>query len=359
MPKVYQFTKKDKAGNIKNVGKMEIKNKTNNSADLYFYGDIVSIAYNPDDWWSWGNPEDKAPQDVADFLNELDGMTDVNIHINSGGGDVFAGIAIYNILKNNSANKTTYVEGLAASAASIIALAGDTVIIPSSAQFMIHNPWTNASGNANDFRRVADLLDQIAQSLINVYMDNAKEGVTEEQIKQMLDDETWMTGEQAAEHFNIQVEKTSTVAACANSEYFNSYKHVPRGLINNKVSKVLVTNHKNDVNNNTSQGCICSNCDHGDNCQSNGAKCCICSNCQMVSQCSKPGASGCQCNNCTMAQNNCCQTGASNCLCNTCTNMDCKKGKMGDNSSNSNKNTMTMNKKTELLKAKLALECEL
>ncbi|WP_051624054.1 head maturation protease, ClpP-related [Clostridium akagii] len=230
MPKIYQFTKKDKTGNIKNVGKMEIKNQSNNSADLYFYGDIVSIAYNAEDWWSFGDPEDKAPQDVADFLNELDGMTDVNIHINSGGGDVFAGIAIYNILKSNDANKTTYVDGLAASAASIIALAGNTVIIPSSAQFMIHNAWTFAQGNANDFRQTADWLDQIGLSLVNIYMDNAKDGVTEEQIKQMMDDETWMTGEQTSEYFNVQVDKTATVAACANSEFFGKYKHLPKSL---------------------------------------------------------------------------------------------------------------------------------
>lgn len=231
MPKIFQFTKKDKAGNIKNVGRMEIKNQTNNSADLYFYGDIVSIAYNPDDWWSWGDPEDRAPQDVADFLNELDGMTDVNVHINSGGGDVFAGIAIYNILKNNSANKTAYVEGLAASSASLIPFACNTVIIPSSAQLMIHNPWTCAQGNANDFRKMADTLDQVAQSLLNIYMENAKDGITEEQFKQMMDDETWMTGEQATEYFNIQVDENEPVAACAKSEFFGKYKHLPKNLI--------------------------------------------------------------------------------------------------------------------------------
>lgn len=230
MPKVYQFTNKDKTGKIKNVGRMEIKNQTDNSADLYFYGDIVSIAYNPEDWWSWGNPEDRAPQDVADFLNELDGITNVNVHVNSGGGDVFAGIAIYNILKNNSAKKTSYVDGLAASSASLIPFACDNTVIPSSAQLMIHNPWTGCVGNANDFRKMADTLDQIRQSLINIYMAKAKEGVTEEQIKQMMDEETWMTGEQAAEYFNIQVDETAPIAACASSDFFNSYKHLPKNL---------------------------------------------------------------------------------------------------------------------------------
>lgn len=244
MPKIYQFTKKDKTGNIKNVGRMEIKNQTNSSADLYFYGDIVSIAYNPDDWWSWGNPEDRAPQDVADFLNELDGMTDVNVHINSGGGDVFAGIAIYNILKNNTAKKTAYVDGLAASSASLIPFACDTIIIPSSAQLMIHNPWTVAMGNANDFRKMAETLDQIAQSLINIYIANAKEGVTEEQLKEMMDEEKWMTGEQAAEYFNIQVEQTESIAACANSEFFSKYKHVPNNLIEKEPNDSKINSNK-------------------------------------------------------------------------------------------------------------------
>lgn len=246
MPKVYQFTNKDKKGNIKNVGRMEIKNQTENSADLYFYGDIVSIAYNADDWWSWGNPEDRAPQDVSDFLNELDGMTDVNIHINSGGGDVFAGIAIYNILKNNTAKKTAYVEGLAASSASLIPFACDTIIIPSSAQLMIHNPWTGAVGNANDFRKMADTLDQIAQSLINIYMENAKEGITEEQFKQMMDAETWMTGKQAAEYFNIQIDEAEAVAACASSDFFSKYKNTPQNLIKEETKSVKNAQNSNN-----------------------------------------------------------------------------------------------------------------
>lgn len=244
MSKIYKFMGKDKLGNVTNVGRMEIKNKTSNSADLYFYGDIVSIAYNPDDWWNCGNPEDRAPQDVADFLNELDGMTGVNVHINSGGGDVFAGIAIYNILKNNSAKKTAYVEGLAASSASLIPFACDTIIIPSSAQLMIHNPWTIAMGNANDFRKMADTLDQIAQSLVNIYIDNAKEGITEEQLRQMMNEETWMTGEQAAEYFDIQVEQIDAVAACT-SEFFNKYKHLPKNIVNKDIKAP-----NNSINNN-------------------------------------------------------------------------------------------------------------
>lgn len=249
MPKIYQFTKKDKVGNIKNAGKMEIKNKTNNSADLFFYGDIVSTSYNPDDWWSSGDPEDRAPQDVANFLNELDGMTDINIHVNSGGGDVFAGLAIYNILKSNGANKTVYVDGLAASIASVIALAGDTVIIPKTAQFMVHNPWTFMFGgyNAADLLKVADMLDNIKQPILNVYSEHLKDGIDIETIQQMMDEEKWLTGDQAADYFNIQVEENIEAAACANSEFFSKYKHTPKNLIEGNKVQENPQNNNNEI----------------------------------------------------------------------------------------------------------------
>lgn len=234
MDKVLEFKSKDASGKERVNGKMEIKNETSTAADLYFYGDIVSTSYNPDDWWSSGSEEDKAPQDVADFLNELDGMTDINMHINSGGGDVFAGVAIYNILKSNPANKTTYVDGVAASAASLIALAGNKIIIPASAQLMIHNPWTVAQGNANDLRGVADMLDQVAKSLVNIYMENAKDGVNEDDIKQMMDNATWFTGEEASEVFNIEVDNSAPVAACI-SDFFSKYKNTPKSLLNSKL----------------------------------------------------------------------------------------------------------------------------
>ena len=128
MNKILELKNKDlRTGKEKLVGKMEIKNQTNTSAELYFYGDIVSST------WSKWEKEDKCPQDVADFLNEIKNTNELSIYINSGGGSVFAGISIYNMLKRHSAYKTVYVDGLAASIASVIALAGDKVIIPATA----------------------------------------------------------------------------------------------------------------------------------------------------------------------------------------------------------------------------------
>lgn len=229
MPKIYQFTKKDKTGTIKNVGKMEIKNQANN-AELYFYGDIVGST-----WDAWEN-EDMCPQDVQDFLKQLEGSENIDIYINSGGGDVFGGLAIYNMLKRNTATKTVHVDGLAASIASVIALAGDTVIIPKTAQFMIHNPWMGLWGafTAKDFRQLADSLDACAKTILNVYQENLNKDIDIGTIQELMNNETWMTGEEAAQYFNIQVEETNQVAACANSDFFASYKHLPKNFGSNE-----------------------------------------------------------------------------------------------------------------------------
>lgn len=341
MSKVLQLRIKDKSGKEVDSGRMEIKNLSSKSAELYFYGDIVSSTW--DKWMS----EDTCPQDVTDFLKELDGSENISIYVNSGGGDVFAGISIYNTLKRHQAKKTVYVDGLAASIASVIALAGDTVIIPSSAQFMIHKPWSWTYGNANDFRKFAETLDSVEESIINVYKDHLKEGVDIETIRQMVNDETWLTGDKAAEYFNVQISEEAPIAACADSEYFSKYKNVPKNLLN-------MSSKPNLKGMGSSEECVCSSCNHSENCQSSGAKCCICGNCSMASKCSKPGAAGCNCNACTMAQNNCCQPGEDNCMCDTCTNQDCKKGNMDKGGQMG-----AMAKSIELLKAKLALECEL
>lgn len=228
MNKILNFKDKDlRTGKEKTVGKLEIKNKTDDYAELYFYGDIVSST-----WCKW-EKEDKCPQDVADFLNDINGVKNLNIYLNSGGGSVFAGIAIYNMLKRNHAYKTVYVDGLAASIASVIALAGDKTIIPATAQFMIHSPWSICVGNAVDFRKMADDLDKIETSIINVYKENLKDGIDINEIIEMVHNETWLNGEQASQYFNIEVSDDIEAVACT-SQYFNQYKHTPKSLISNK-----------------------------------------------------------------------------------------------------------------------------
>ena len=139
MSKTLEFLSRNKEGKLNKVGHMDFKNEVN-SQELYFYGDIVS-----DSWGKWCD-EDKCPQDVLEVLNSIDEGRDLNIYINSGGGSVYAGLAIYNQLKRKKCNKIVHVDGLAASIASVIMLAGNTVIIPKTAQTMIHDPWMGIWG---------------------------------------------------------------------------------------------------------------------------------------------------------------------------------------------------------------------
>lgn len=224
--KELRFYNKDRDGNTKVCGSMTIKNQTDSSADLFFYGDIVS-----ETWQSEWYEDDMAPGDVKEFLDQLDGTENINIHINSGGGSVFGGIAIYNMLRRNNAHKTVYVDGLAASIASVIMMAGDEIVMPKNATVMIHKPSASyffTTKNADDLRKDAESLDTCQEAIMQTYMTKAK--VDKEEIEQKVNDETWLTGEEAAELFDIKVEETNDAVACAGSSMFFCYKNVPTSL---------------------------------------------------------------------------------------------------------------------------------
>ena len=191
------------------------------SCKLYFYGDIVSSV-----WDKWGN-DDKCPQDVADLLNAIPNDAQLDIYINSGGGDVHAGIAIYQQLKRRTGVNVIHVDGLAASIASVIAMVGDDIIVPASAQIMIHKPWSLVGGNADELRKTADILDLCQQSIMDIYMGKVNDGIARETIENMMNDETWLTGSDAAQFFKITVDDVPAAAACR-SAYFGKYKHAPK-----------------------------------------------------------------------------------------------------------------------------------
>ena len=224
--KELKFYNKDRDGNTKVCGSMTIKNQTDSSADLFFYGDIVS-----ETWQSEWYEDDMAPGDVKEFLDQLDGTENINIHINSGGGSVFGGIAINNMLRRNNAHKTVYVDGLAASIASVIMMAGDEIVMPKNATVMIHKPSASyffTTKNADDLRKDAESLDTCQEAIMQTYMTKAK--VDKEEIEQKVNDETWLTGEEAAELFDIKVEEANDAVACAGSSMFFCYKNVPTSL---------------------------------------------------------------------------------------------------------------------------------
>lgn len=159
-------------------------------------------------------------------------IQEINLHINSGGGSVFAGITIYNMLKRNNARITTYIDGIAASIASVIACAGDRIVIPANGTFMIHKPTNGyffTSMNADQLRKDADTLDICQKAILQTYMSKTKEGVTEEEINNLINEETWMVGSDTTDYFDFEVEDSVQAAACT-SNYFDEYSKTPKAL---------------------------------------------------------------------------------------------------------------------------------
>lgn len=136
-------------------------------------------------------------QDVAKALADIksQGATSLTIYINSPGGDVFDGAAIYNQIKRFDGKKTVVIDGLAASAASLIAMAGDSIVMAPSSMMMIHDPWGMCVGSAPEMRKTAETLDAVAGTLIDTYVARTKNSA--EDVKQWMADETWMTADEA------------------------------------------------------------------------------------------------------------------------------------------------------------------
>lgn len=155
-----------------------------------------------------------------EFIRDVEAAGDdielIEVTINSRGGEVDHGLAIFNYLKSHSAAVSVRIDGIAASAASMIALAGDEIIMPENTLMMVHNPWTFAAGNAKQLRKTAEDLEKFEQSLLSTYM--ARTNKSEDEIRTLLDEETWLTAAEALElGFADKVEslKRSATAALA------------------------------------------------------------------------------------------------------------------------------------------------
>lgn len=221
----YRFTRKNpKTKAVEDTGYMEFRNAAaDGGVELYIYGDIVSS-----EWDAW-SLDDTCPQDIADFMNQIDNNAPMTIYINSGGGDVFAGIAIHSILSRHTGHKKGVVDGIAASIASVILMACDEIVMSTGAQIMIHKPSSSAWGNADDFAALIGVLDKCQKSITDIYMGRVKEGVTEEMITQKINAESWMNADEASEIFDITVEERPAIAACV-SWMMDSYKNKPKDI---------------------------------------------------------------------------------------------------------------------------------
>lgn len=161
----------------------------NKTAEIYIYGDITS--------WPWIE-SDVSSYTLSKELQELDeDIESINIYINSYGGEVSEGLAIYNALKRHKAKVTTIVDGFACSIASVIFAAGDERVMNDTSLLMIHNAWTYAAGDSKDLKKQAEDLEKITQASINAYMQIVN--IEEDELKEMMDNDTWLNGKEALE----------------------------------------------------------------------------------------------------------------------------------------------------------------
>lgn len=173
---------------------------------------------------------------AKDFIDTLDkSASNINISIHSPGGSAFDGMAMYNALKNHPAHVTTKVTGIAASAASIVLMAGDTIEMPEDAFIMIHNPWTFAMGESSDLRDTADMLDKMRDSLVNIY--SKKTGIDESELVDMLNNETWLNGTEALDKGFITNLLEPVKVAALSQEFAKHFASVPSEL-NNKFDAI-------------------------------------------------------------------------------------------------------------------------
>jgi ATP-dependent Clp protease protease subunit len=188
---------------------LNIQNKTEDSAEIHIYGTITD-----EKWFE----EDITPAEIRDKMTEIKNAKRVDVYINSGGGGVFAGNTIYNLIKRHTGEVVAHIDGIAASIASVIAMAAKKIIMPSNAMMMIHNPIGAAYGYPEDLRKTADILDKVKDSIVAAYAE--KTGVADKKIRDMMDAETWMTAKDAkAIGFADEIATGKDIKACMAGEF--------------------------------------------------------------------------------------------------------------------------------------------
>lgn len=182
--------------------------KHKQTATINIYGDITS--------WPWFEG-DVSAVNLSKQLEELDDVNEINVYINSYGGEVAEGLAIYNALRRHKAKVRTICDGFACSIASVIFMAGDERIMNEASLLMIHNAWTWASGNATELRKQAEDLDKITQASVEAY--KAHSSLTEDKIKELMDAETWILPSEAIDYgFATGIEKTEKANTSQNAK---------------------------------------------------------------------------------------------------------------------------------------------
>ena len=224
-----------------------VANQEGNTAELLLYGEISE--------YSWYGDE-ITPEVFNNDLKAIGAVDEITVRINSGGGDVFAAVAIYTRLKEHKAKVAVKIDGWCASAATIIAMAGDTIEISVGGIFMIHDPMAGLLGyyNVEELNKISKELETIKQSIVNCYMTVTE--MSEDEIKSLMTEEKWFTAEEAVEAgfcTSVMFGEVETTVENAEKIIVNSveinlegYRTVPKGLLGYTNSLNNNTNVKND-----------------------------------------------------------------------------------------------------------------
>lgn len=207
---------------------LKIENKAeSNAAEIYINGEIIdnksaAFAQMFDDSGNYAWP--------ADLKKQLDGLKgkDLTVYINSPGGNVFAGVAMASFLKRHDGKTTAIVDGWCCSIATEIFFACQARKIPANAYLMIHKPSAAAKGTSDDMRKTADVLDTIQNGIESVYQAAARDDVTAQDITDMVNAGTWLTGDEAALFFDVEVMQPLDVVACVKGE--KPFTHTPKNI---------------------------------------------------------------------------------------------------------------------------------
>ena len=210
-------------------GSLRVNKVNEDMAEVFIYGDIGG--------WMDGVSADE-------FARELKALkvTDITARINSGGGSVFEGQAIYNSLVNHPAKVNVVIDGIAASIASVIAMSGDNISITEGSHIMVHKPWSMAMGDANSMRKEAEVLDSLESGIIDIYA--ARTGKSREKLEKWVSEETWFKGAAAVDAgFADNVIPAKRKENFAKSNILNHYLHLPIDI----AQDVCNTPHIRDV----------------------------------------------------------------------------------------------------------------
>lgn len=233
---------------------IKIKNYTDR-AEIYIYGVIID---DTDAQLMFDENHEVIgyvfPAKIKEELDELKGKP-VDVHIASDGGDVAAGVALFNMLVSHEAPVTVYIDSWAASIASVIAFAGNKIVMPENTFLMIHNPRGGAYGEADYLHSVADYLTKIKEMIVNTYAANMENGATYENkkfISDYMDKESWLSAKEAAAMFKkVELVESNDMEAVA--QYKTAYKTAPKSLLEraetlakNKIIKVLTEAYENE-----------------------------------------------------------------------------------------------------------------